>query len=771
MFRYRLILASISFVFTAALAPADNFTLEQSIDFFRDVSSRNLKGLAVRSDGRLLSGPTLAPLTSNLEVDLAWDIEALSPHRWLIATGPEGGIYELTRAPQTGELTTKRWAELESGHVFKLLKLQDGRVIAGTSPTGLLVLFSNRGEQLAKVNLAADSVFDLLEWDGGQTVLVATGNPGKIMRVDLEKWVATVPAGTPAEPTETAGKADSSVSLAERGVTEFGTIRDRNVRTLTRGANGTVLAGSAPQGNLYRFASTGGDPIILLNHENAEITDIHLAANGDVFAAVVHSASPQKTRVVAATQNPATSSNGTNNGTKPGTSIMEVAPATTFTGRSVLIKIPGGNGLPETVLSRTGVAIYRIVQQGQVLILPGGDSGELIGYDTTANRSLTFSGSDSAQITDIVQDEREGNYLLLTNNPVALASLDFNSTGIHQAETDRLNLRALSTIGAIRFNRLRGIEPGEMSLSIKTNRGSDESEGWTDWMPLSPLGRSWKTDGLVGEYVKLRIEFPPSLSAPVQVDRGTVFHSPLNRRPMLQSFQLMTPNFGLEPRVESKASNPPTLAQVLSDKTTSRAQAESERAKANLLASQVTPRPGAQLVTWSISDADGDQLLGSFSVRRDESAPWIDLAVNAEQAWVQFDRATLPDGIYFTKLVVRETAPRAIDQRLEVTFETDDLVIDQTPPTIADVQVVQGSETVTFVVAGQDEMSMLLGIEIALNNGRYFESDQTDDGILDQQAERFTLTLSNAELDGATAFQVTLQDAAGNARTKRVELR
>ena len=66
---------------------------------------------------------------------------------------------------------------------------------------------------------------------------------------------------------------------------------------------------------------------------------------------------------------------------------------------------------------------------------------------------------------------------------------------------------------------------------------------------------------------------------------------------------------------------------------------------------------------------------------------------------------------------------------------------------------------------------MLLGIEIALNNGRYFESDQTDDGILDQQAERFTLTLSNAELDGATAFQVTLQDAAGNARTKRVELR
>jgi hypothetical protein len=61
MFRYRLILASISFVFTAALAPADNFTLEQSIDFFRDVSSRNLKGLAVRSDGRLLSGPTRAP--------------------------------------------------------------------------------------------------------------------------------------------------------------------------------------------------------------------------------------------------------------------------------------------------------------------------------------------------------------------------------------------------------------------------------------------------------------------------------------------------------------------------------------------------------------------------------------------------------------------------------------------------------------------------------------------------------------------------------------
>ena len=56
----------ISFVcfVVAFLSPvrADPLSKKADIDFFRDVPSRNLKGLATRSDGRLVSGPTFAEL-------------------------------------------------------------------------------------------------------------------------------------------------------------------------------------------------------------------------------------------------------------------------------------------------------------------------------------------------------------------------------------------------------------------------------------------------------------------------------------------------------------------------------------------------------------------------------------------------------------------------------------------------------------------------------------------------------------------------------------
>jgi hypothetical protein len=54
-------------------------------------------------------------------------------------------------------------------------------------------------------------------------------------------------------------------------------VRDRNVRRLNQTADGHVLAGSAPEGNLYRFAPAGGEPVILLDNRNAEVTDIHVA--------------------------------------------------------------------------------------------------------------------------------------------------------------------------------------------------------------------------------------------------------------------------------------------------------------------------------------------------------------------------------------------------------------------------------------------------------------------------------------------------------------
>ncbi len=744
------------------------FTKEQQIDFYRDVSSRDLEGLATRSDGRLIAGPTLKPTAVDLGVDLVWDLEPAGTGQWLVASGPDGKILEVSSAAGSDTLTSRTWADLGTDQVFTILRLPDGRVVAGTSPSGQVVLFSPTGKKLAAVALAADSVFDLLSWDDGKSVLAATGNPGRIFQIDL----AVLLASEPAESADAAADKSTAVKppVADRGVSEFGAVRDRNIRCLAVTADGQVLAGSAPSGNLYRFESSGGAPLILLDHDVAEITDIYVSDTGDIFVAVVHSATPQKSRVITASKEQTPSAGSTPSAPSPGTSIMEVAPTNKFSGRSTVLKLPAGDGMPETVVSRAGLAIYRIEPRGNVLILPGGDNGELIGYDYAANRAITFAGSESAQLTDIVPVGDGNRYLILTNNPAGLSLLDFAAPGSRSLETRSLNLRTFSELGALRLDRLRHLSPADVQVAAKTNRGSDEAEGWSAWTPLAFADGGWKTAGLVGEYVKLKVELPESIPSSAEIDGGNLYFLPANRRPSLKAFQVVTPNFGLKLRPDSSSVTPPTVAQVIGSDNSGRSPSDEDRAKANLLASQVIPFPDAQLVTWTIDDADGDSFVATYSVRHEDSDQWINLAVNTEQSWVQFSRTTLRDGVYFTRLVVAETAPRPADQRLGVTFETDDLVIDRTAPEILEIVITPSPTGLRVEVAGIDSRSLLVGVDVALNNGRYFETEQTIDGILDQQAERFVATIDSDEVKGATAVEITLQDASGNRVSRWVEL-
>jgi hypothetical protein len=99
-----------------------------------------------------------------------------------------------------------------------------------------------------------DSVLDLLALDEG-TALVVTGNPGRIYRVDLATLAR---AGLSA-----------SASLTPQPLPPRGFRRGVKSETATstvcaRRADGVILAGSAPKGNLYAFAADGGSPALVV---------------------------------------------------------------------------------------------------------------------------------------------------------------------------------------------------------------------------------------------------------------------------------------------------------------------------------------------------------------------------------------------------------------------------------------------------------------------------------------------------------------------------
>jgi hypothetical protein len=735
-------LAALSLSFIACVARplgADPLSKKQEVDFFHDVASRDLHGLATRSDGRLVAGPVVTDLSGPALAQLLWCLEPGANNTWLIGSGPDGKILEATVDASAHSFTSREFAKLDDAQVFALKRLPDGSILAGTSPRGGLY-WVRAGQVVARVGLPADSIFDI-RLLGGDSALIGTGNPGRIYRVDLSKFEK---AGVSNEKTA------ASSALEAKGITLFGAIRDRNVRRIALLSDGRVVAGSSPDGTIYRFEASGGDPFILVQNHESEVTDFLPGPGGDLLASVITTTG--ESRLTLTIEKPKDS------GDTPPPARQEK-----FDGRSALVRLPA-NGFPETVLTRAGATFYRLALRGNVAVMAGGEQGDIRAYDLSARLSLTFAGSNSARLNDMQpMPGSPDRLLLLRNNAPGLTLMDFGASAAREAQTSAIDLGGEAQLGAVRFKRLRELADRAIALEVKTSNSSDDLEGWSPWTPFVTDGDGWHGPLLRGRYVKLRLKLPQTSSSSAEIDKASLYFLPRNRRPQLQEFHLLTPNFSLVPPAPSSPPVTTTLGQIIQGR-------DEDKHKNALLSGQVVPSPGSQVAFWTVTDPDGDNVVYTFSIRRDGETAWTDLSVDSGDAYVEFDTNHLPDGLYFTRLVAKETAPRPASDRLSVTFETDDLMVDHTPPAILETTARRSGDTIVVSVHGKDALSLLDGIEVDFNNGAHETVEQPIDGIRDSREETFVLEEPLSKASGATGIEVTLYDASGNSTTKHLAM-
>jgi hypothetical protein len=732
----------VSFVVTLS---ADQLTKQLEVDFGRDVASRNLKGLATRSDGRVLPGPVFTDLTGPKLGDILWVLKPAGANRFVVGTGPEGKVQEVVFIPKDNSYTVHEIADVAETQAIAVQPLADGSLLVGTSPTAAVYLVKD-GKNVARVPLPADSVFDFLALPDG-SVLAATGNPGKIYRLDLKKLAV---AGV------IEGKISDDKAIADKGVTVFAEIRDRNVRKLARLADGRIVAGSSPKGNIYSFAAAGGSPLILQENRESEVVDLLPMDDGSFYAGIV-ATTGETNRISRAAENKDKDVKDADKEPKPG-----------FLGRSSVVRFPA-DGFPENVVSKVNIALYRLARHDGWLLLTAGELGDALGYDPVARRSLTFAGSASAQLNDIAP-LGDGRYLLLRNNAPGLALMSFAPAKTRELETRRLDLGQPAELGGFRFSRLRGVEATALKLEVRTNYGSDELEGWSPWVEMKLRDGAFYADGLRGRYAKFRLQVNGD-PADFQIDKATLYDLPQNHRPTLVDFRIFSPNLGLIPASEPSPSAVTTLSQLLFPGGRDTKDDGTEKRKGSFMGSQVIPQAGAQMVYWTVSDADGDNLAYTFSIRPENGGTWTDLAVNTPDSFVQFETGGLPEGLYLTRLTATEQAPRPAKQRLTCTFETDNLLVDRTPPAIITSQVQRNDGMLLVTVEGRDALSLLEGAEFVLNNGVHETVTHPADGILDGKQERFVAEVPEARAAGATSVEVILYDQPGNSSSVRLPLK
>jgi hypothetical protein len=399
------------------------------------------------------------------------------------------------------------------------------------------------------------------------------------------------------------------------------------------------------------------------------------------------------------------------------------------------------------------------------ILISGGEMGEVSGFDLKTRNSITYPGSTSSQLNALeAVPGSKGKFFAIRNNAPGFSFLDFGASSARTAQTKRIDLGTPAKLGAFRFNRLRDADPAKISLSVRVTNTSAETDGWSAWAPMTDSD-GWRAAVPTGRYAEFKLSLPSSAPPTVELDHASLYFLTQNHRPVLQDFRLLTPNFAIVVPPEMPSPVVTTVGQLMQA-----SDHDGEHRRSGFLGSQIIASPGTRVAFWTVNDQDGDNLTYTFSIRHEGDPNWTDLSVDSPEAFVQFETLHLQEGTWFTKLVAKEAAPRPEAERLSVEFETDDLIVDHTPPAIEETSVKRVGSNLVVSVRGRDALSVLDSAEFSFNNGEHDIVEQPADGILDGMEETFVLELPLAKLSGATSVEITLYDSSGNGATRRLAL-
>jgi sugar lactone lactonase YvrE len=178
-------------------------------------------------------------------------------------------------------------------------------------------------------------------------------------------------------------------------------------------------------------------------------------------------------------------------------------------------------------------------------------------------------------------------------------------------------------------------------------------------------------------------------------------------------------------------------------------------------------RPTERAITWKAGDPNDDTLIYDLYYRSTDEREWLTIKKDVTDTNLTWDTSRVPDGLYQIKLVASDRPDRGPKEAQEDSRVSFPLLIDNTPPTAdklrADRQA-DGSYTITGRAV--DNLSPIKQIQVSDNSGDW-KPVFPDDGILDSPREDFTYTTDKLT-PGEHVFVFAVTDGSDNAGSGKV---
>ncbi len=686
---------------------------------------------------------------------------------------------ELLLAPQL-----KKIYEGTDSILWKIVRDKKNNLYAATGNDGKIIKLDATGKSSVLLDTSEFEV-QALTIDANDVLYAATSPDGKIYKIKPdgtssvffdppERYIWSLvldPDGNLYAGTGDEGKVYRIDQKGEGKVLADTT--ETNITALAWDRSKNLLAGSDRNGILYSI-DPSGRIFVLFDSEIQQITSIFSAPDGAIYFAAISGTVPPPIQQEIPPQ-PIQKSNAAESNPGEGDNIevsatVEVMPGVMPAQPSVPTRASGASELYRILPDGSVEDVYT-ASEDQILDIGGFKEGMLI--ISTGKKAKLISldqqkkstiliKTPEEQITSILRGDRT---FISTANPGNIYDLveDHSATGTFYS--DIKDSETASTWGQITW---KAALPQGTTLRMSARSGNTKTpdDTWSPWQDAGsdPAGKQMNVPK--ARFAQWKADFSTTNTKVTPVLRGVrIAYLQQNIRPEIVSITVHPPGIVFRKGAVLQEG----FAGVIETIPSAQDQADAALQPQNAFGPQLGKREyrnGFQTITWSAIDQNQDDLRFTVYYKDKGDRTWKQLATDLRDSIFAWDTQTIPDGTYTVKIAVSDSGSNPLGYALSNETESIPFDVDNSAPKIEVVSAKPGNGTTILEVRALDQFSAIKEMLYSSKPG-VWNTIFPVDTINDSQTETYRIELNPKDV---TEIVLRCSDQVNNASTIKYTL-
>jgi hypothetical protein len=614
-------------------------------------------------------------------------------------------------------------APLEAARVWDLARDSSGALLAATGDAGKVFRRDAKGGDWSLAYDAADTqVFSLAVLPDGR-VFCGTGPSGQVVEISGTEHPASRPDPSVQYIWDLAADPDGNLYAATGPTGQLWKrardgawkmlldSRHPHLLSVAIGPDGSVYAGSNGEGLVYRVARDGKVSVVYDAPQN-EVRALAVTPEGTLFAgtAVAEGGGPARggPPQAARTRPPVilASARPQEQPAPPGTAT----PKPPAPGENAIYRI-GSDGAAREVF-RARVMVFALAWHDGRLLAGTGPEGQL--FEIDERETTPVARLDTGQILSLLPGDRGGLWIG-TGDPGSVLALSEDYAESGTLTSDVLDAKLISRFGAIRW-RADCPENASLAIQIRTGNVREPDETWSNWSEPQTDAESAEAKVPPGRFAQYR--------AALETKDPRI-------TPELRSISIRYQTINLAP--ELTRIEVPDLSE--GDGATRQVQLK---------------------LRWEASDPNGDDLVYSLAIRKEDWPDWVGLGDRPlTEKTFDWDTTAVPAGLYRVRVTASDRPSNPPEEALTRERTSEPFLVDHQAPSVA----IRWEAPKARVVV-KDALTRIVRASYALDGGEWTPVFPTD-GLFDTKEESLSIELPDLK-PGTHVLTLRATDAAGN---------